>query len=110
MKAKTMGPRVPESMAKNKPSGPTPDMNEPMSVVPNIPTGMSDAPKMAGDRADRLAIMESLNRAQSPAPAMPARRVPTPPMRGRMAFAQGGSASSRADGCAKRGKTKGTIV
>jgi hypothetical protein len=27
-----------------------------------------------------------------------------------MGFAKGGSASSRADGCAQRGKTKGTIV
>jgi hypothetical protein len=31
-------------------------------------------------------------------------------IRGVMGFSKGGSASSRADGCAKRGKTKGKMV
>jgi hypothetical protein len=51
------------------------------------------------------AYMKSL-RMTAPAPA------PTPRdmVRGQRGYAKGGSASSRADGIAQRGKTKGTII
>jgi len=58
--------------------------------------------------------------AGAPAPAMPARRpmppaMPpgggmAPPSAPPMGMKKGGSVSSRADGCATKGKTKGTMV
>jgi len=51
------------------------------------------------------AYMKSL-RMTAPAPAMNPRDM----VRGQRGYAKGGSASSRADGIAQRGKTKGTIV
>ena len=39
-----------------------------------------------------------------------AKQAPTTKTEMGKPFAKGGSASSRADGCAERGKTKGTIV
>jgi hypothetical protein len=38
------------------------------------------------------------------------RDMPMEPVPGEKKFAKGGSASSRADGCAKRGKTRGMMV
>ena len=51
------------------------------------------------------AYMKSL-RMTSPAPAMNPRDM----VRGQRGYAKGGSASSRADGIAQRGKTKGTMI
>ena len=46
---------------------------------------------------ERKKIMRDMTMASDPVP-------------GEKKFAKGGSASSRADGCAKRGKTRGTMV
>ena len=51
------------------------------------------------------AYMKSL-RMTAPAPAMNPRDM----VRGQRGYAKGGSASSRADGIAQRGKTKGTMI
>jgi hypothetical protein len=63
-------------------------------------TGGTDAPAPAGI-AQELADKKD---------AAKAAVAPTTKTTMGKAFAAGGSASSRADGCAQRGKTRGTIV
>jgi hypothetical protein len=60
--------------------------------------------------AKMLAKKDAAYDAADSTPAKPAGAGAGQGMRGVKKMAKGGSASSRADGCAQRGKTKGTMV
>ena len=71
---------------------------------------MSSAEKQAreeqAERKMQEAETEQYNKRTSVEPSKDARD----PVRGQKGYAKGGTASSRADGCAVKGKTKGRMI
>ena len=78
---------------------------------------MSDAEKQAREEMAERKMQEKLDKAYSGSLTnteyAPAKKDPRDAVRGQKGYAKGGSvgsASKRADGCATKGKTKGTMV
>tara|TARA_R110000868_G_scaffold127456_1_gene335082 strand:+ start:3700 stop:3960 length:261 start_codon:yes stop_codon:yes gene_type:complete len=61
----------------------------------------------AASKAEKLYMESMTSTEEAPAGAGAGRGFVNPPVK---KMAKGGSASSRADGCAERGKTKGTMI
>jgi len=75
---------------------------------------MSPAEKQAreemADRKMNAATDAAYTKSLTTTEYAPEKKDPRDAVRGQRGYAKGGSASSRADGIAKRGKTKGTMV
>ena len=75
---------------------------------------MSPAEKQAreemADRKMNAATDAAYTKSLTTTENAPEKKDPRDAVRGQRGYAKGGSASSRADGIAKRGKTKGTMV
>jgi hypothetical protein len=75
---------------------------------------MSPAEKQAreemADRKMQAATEAAYSKSLRNTEYAPAQKDPRDAVRGQRGYAKGGSASSRADGIAQRGKTRGTMV
>lgn len=75
---------------------------------------MSPAEKAAreemAERKMSVATEKAYSKSLTNTEEAPEKKDPRDAVRGQRGYAKGGSASSRADGCATKGKTKGTII
>ena len=75
---------------------------------------MSPAEKQAreemADRKMNAATDAAYTKSLTTTEYAPMKKDPRDAVRGQRGYAKGGSASSRADGCATKGKTRGTMV
>ena len=75
---------------------------------------MSPAEKQAreemADRKMNAATDAAYTKSLTTTEYAPIKKDPRDAVRGQRGYAKGGSASSRADGCATKGKTRGTMV
>jgi hypothetical protein len=75
---------------------------------------MSPAEKEAreemADRKMNTATEKAYSKSLTNTEYAPEKKDPRDAVRGQRGYAKGGSASSRADGCCTKGKTKGTMV
>jgi len=87
-----------------------------MSPIPKMPMGGRRGPSTPGKPMPGPVVnrpIEQFRGSSGPMPPNPVSRPPTMPMtnvKPAMGMKKGGSASSRADGCAMRGKTKGKMI
>jgi hypothetical protein len=71
---------------------------------------MSDAEQRARKEQEDRKAQDAATKAYNAASKTPPSEDPRDGVRGQKGYAKGGSASSRADGCATKGKTRGTMI